>query len=288
MGSKGGGKFGEVFVIHATIMEILHYQSMAILHFIETVYFHNGSLVRRTCLVHFSTMFSADYIYELVEKRRKELGLSQAEVCLRAFGKADNTAIQSLRKGSSPGIDRVFALAEALNLEFYLGEHRDLGPVEQVTLDHTAYARVALHEAELAAGPGALNGNEEIIEYLVFRRDWLRKIGVSPANARLARVRGESMQPTLAPGDMVLIDTAQSTVPIRPRQAAKPLRADLYAVHEDSGARIKRVEHSTSGELWLHSDNTALRLPPERRTGIDAEQLGIIGKVVWWGHTVER
>lgn len=63
-------------------------------------------------------------ILSLIEGRLKELGLTQADLGLRAFGKADNTAIQSLKKGSSPSYDRVAAMADALGLELYLGKPR--------------------------------------------------------------------------------------------------------------------------------------------------------------------
>jgi phage repressor protein C with HTH and peptisase S24 domain len=230
-----------------------------------------------------------DPILNTIDMALKRKGLSDAAASKLAVGHPSLVKnLRMPREGEKRyNLPSLMKLAEVLELEFYFGPKRDSGPVEQLTLDEVDYARVALHDAELAAGTGALNGNEEVVDYLVFRRDWLRKIGVAPSNARLARVIGESMLPTLSPGDMVMIDITRTTVPIRPRQPENPLKADLYAVIDNGGARVKRIEHSTPGELWLHSDNSALRLPPEKRTGFDAEQLGIIGKVVWWGHTVD-
>ncbi|MBW6495806.1 MAG: S24 family peptidase [Burkholderiaceae bacterium] len=228
-----------------------------------------------------------DPILETIDTALKRKGLTDAAASKLAVGHP--SLIKNLRMPRAGekryNFPALAKLAEVLDLELYFGPRREADPIEQVILSSKAYVPIALHAAELAAGAGAENGDAEVIDYLVFRRDWLRKIGVPAASARLARVRGESMLPTLSPGDMVMIDTARTTVPVRPRQPERPLRADLYAVFESGGARVKRVEHSTPGELWLHSDNTALRLPPERRTGFDAEQLGIIGKVVWWGHT---
>lgn len=60
-------------------------------------------------------------IYSLFEERRAQLGLTQAEVGRLAFGKADNAPLQNIKKGSSPSIARVAAIATALGLEFRLG-----------------------------------------------------------------------------------------------------------------------------------------------------------------------
>lgn len=50
-----------------------------------------------------------------------DLGMSQSQLELRAFGRAGNTAIQNLKKGASPAFDRVADMARALGLELYLG-----------------------------------------------------------------------------------------------------------------------------------------------------------------------
>ena len=153
--------------------------------------------------------------------------------------------------------------------------------------DSSEYTFVSLHDAELAAGTGALNLRERIVDQLAFRIDWLRRIGVTPASARLARVRGDSMAPTLQDRDLLLIDTSRIEIPIRPRKDGQPLRANLYALIEDGLARVKRIERSSADTLALHSDNVTL-YPPEIRAGTEIGQLNIIGKVMWWGHTVRE
>lgn len=187
-------------------------------------------------------------------------------------------------KRAIPNINKAQTIAQALGLELYFGAPRDCTPPEQAVMDLSEYVKVPLHDVELAAGAGAVNGAEEAASELVFKREWLRRVGVAPANAKMARVRGKSMEPTLHDGDVVLIDTGRTVIPARPRDPDKPLRADLYALREGDQLRIKRVEHSKLGRLVLHSDN-AMLFPPEVREGYDAEDLGIIGKVVWWAHT---
>ncbi|MEM5477408.1 S24 family peptidase [Pacificibacter sp. AS14] len=113
---------------------------------------------------------------------------------------------------------------------------------------------VPLHEASLAAGAGAANGAEPIVDYLSFRRDWLRRIGTAPANAVLARVTGDSMEPTIWAGDMVLVDRSKTVVPVR-TSSSKKGRSAIYAVLDDGHARVKRIERPSEDQILLLSDN---------------------------------
>ncbi len=224
-------------------------------------------------------------ILALFESRMREMGLTQTDLSFRAFGKKDNSAIQSLKRGASPAFDRVAAMADALGLEMYLGPPRTPAPVEQIILDSKEYALIPLHTATLSAGSGLANGDNAIIDHLAFRINWLRRLNVAPNHACLARAEGNSMLPTIHPGDMVLIDTARTEPPIYKRRDNDQRRAAIYAFVEGGQARIKRIERPESEVLFLVSDNP--NHAPELRTGAQLEQLqmSIIGKVVWWGHT---
>jgi len=138
----------------------------------------------------------------------------------------------------------------------------------------------------LAAGVGAENGSEEIIDHLAFRRDWLKKIGVSASSVRLARVYGDSMQPSLWPGDMILIDTRSNEPPVRKRDTRDQRRSPIYALLDNGEARVKRIERPTADQILLVSD--CPDYAPELRQGADLKAISIIGKVVWWGHTAKE
>ena len=174
-------------------------------------------------------------------------------------------------------------LAEVLGLECYFGPPRDTGPLEHVILDGRDFAHIPLHQASLAAGDGASNGDEEVIDHLAFRRSWLTRIGVSASNAVLARARGDSMLPCIHGGDIVLIDRSRRDVPVRPRKPDDTRPAPIYALLDGTGARIKRIERPEPDLVMLLSDNPSF--PPEVLTGSKVASLDIIGKVMWWGHT---
>lgn len=155
-----------------------------------------------------------------------------------------------------------------------------LRSIQHSLADPSDFTPIPVYAAELAAGAGSANGIEEVIDHMAFRRDWLRKMGVSPSAAVIARARGESMMPTLNDGDVVLIDRSKAEPPSKPRDESDTRPPRIYALMDELGARIKRIDLAAPGMLAILSDNPAS--PPEFRP---VSSVTIIGKVVWWGHT---
>lgn len=226
-----------------------------------------------------------DALLAQIEARRTELGLSQAQLGKLAFGKAESTAIQNMKRGSEPTFSKLSAIADALGLELFFGPRREIVPPQIISADDE-YASIPIHDAFLAAGYAAQNDTEAVIGHLAFRRDWLDRMGIAADKARIARVRGESMAPTLHDDDMVLIDTGARDVQVRRRGPEDRRLPPIYAVNTADGPRIKRVERPEPGQMQLLSDNN--EYPVEVLTGDRLKRAEIIGKVVWWGHTVRE
>jgi phage repressor protein C with HTH and peptisase S24 domain len=221
--------------------------------------------------------------FGLEELKQRTAAAVEAEG-LRAFSRRAGVGIGSVRsvlEGRDPSFSNADAIATSLGLN--LG----FGPVPQPQFIDKApdaeFARIPLYDAGLAAGVGLINDSEEVIDFLAFRRDWLNGIGVTPANAILARVEGDSMLPTLHAGDMVLIDRARRDIPVRKRGRRSRRRAPIYALRDDGKARIKRIERPEEDVLMLLSDNSSIG--PDLIRAADIAILDIIGQVMWWGHT---
>lgn len=226
--------------------------------------------------VYFYTMLSLDQIYEVLEARRLELGLSQADVGARAFGKADNSAFQGIRRGSWPSVQKLQALANALELEFNFGipASPDKATETVVHIGDEDFSAVPLYGALASAGPGAENGDVEVIDQLAFQREWLKKMNVKPNRACLLRVRGDSMAPLLQDGDVALIDQARTKV----------RNGHAYAfVDVDGQTRIKRLDMLDEKTLLIRSENPAHTW--ELRRAGEMNRLKMIGEVVWSGHS---
>ncbi|KAA2314529.1 helix-turn-helix transcriptional regulator [Puniceibacterium sp. HSS470] len=231
-----------------------------------------------------------DPILAAIDVALKRKGLSDAAASKMAVGHA--SLIKNLRMPRSGekryNLPALQKLAEVLDLELYFGPKRDTGPVQQIVIEGDDYAHIPVHAATLAAGNGALNTEESVVDHLAFKREWLRRIGVTASAAVLARVAngdlGESMMPTICPGDMVLIDTSRREIPNRPADY-KSRKGPIYAFTTDEGARVKRVAQM-SDMVILISDNPDIG--PEFLTRDKWASFNVIGKVVWWGHTAEE
>ena len=128
---------------------------------------------------------------------------------------------------------------------------------------------VQVFEVDAAAGTGALNETEQVVSYVAFRPDWLKKHGLDPNQCAIIRVRGESMEPTLLDQSAVLVD--------RNRQRRHAGR--IYVIRTDDALLVKRLDKDKKGNWLLASDNPDWEDMPLPR---DAK---IIGEVKWSGKT---
>ncbi len=65
---------------------------------------------------------------------------------------------------------------------------------------------VAVHRLQAAAGGGALELDETVKSYAYFRHEWLSRQGLVADRCSIIGVMGESMEPTLPEGCVVLLD----------------------------------------------------------------------------------
>ncbi|EPX82304.1 putative transcriptional regulator [Rubellimicrobium thermophilum DSM 16684] len=211
--------------------------------------------------------------------------LAQTRVGVRRLEELLGLPRWSLRgviDGQTPSLDKAKEIAEALGLELYIGPPR--GGAEPAG----DFALVPLHAAALSAGPGADAGDADRVETLLaFRRDWLARLGLPPARAALARIRGDSMEPRLKDGDLVLIDTAR-TDPARPLRGPE---GNIFALRHQGELIVKRVERPPTPPrtpddpaLILVSENWSY--PPLRvaRSALEDGSTAVLGLVRWWGH----
>lgn len=101
--------------------------------------------------------------------------------------------------------------------------------------------------------------------------EYLRhELRVSAAEARIIEVQGDSMEPTLRPGDRVMVNLGDK----------RPSPPGVFAVWDGFGVVVKRIEpipNSDPPTLRLISDND--RHGVYERT---LDEVNIIGRVVWF------
>lgn len=132
--------------------------------------------------------------------------------------------------------------------------------------------RVRRLRIKVAAGAGALVPTEEENgEWPFSKIYWTRVFGMNPQDAAFVEVLGDSMRPTLIPGQPVMVYLAKS----------QPKVDGIWVVRRGDTVAVKRVQFLDEGKLArLISDNPAyervdLRLDEEQS---DSE---LVGRVVW-------
>jgi len=150
-------------------------------------------------------------------------------------------------------------------------------PLDLVALDHfealekIAPSKIAIpvyENVEVSAGHGVSNDDETPTDMLWLEKSWLRQIAhITLDEMAVVKVRGDSMEPTLSPGDMILIDRQ----PIERHQ----LNDGVYVINRNGTTHVKRLQ-STENGIRIISDNRALYDPETVTDG-----LTICGRVIW-------
>ncbi len=154
---------------------------------------------------------------------------------------------------------------------------RDYGTHSYATLQEIAseHGIAFVEEVDLALGMGAtyLHGEPEVIGLVPFREDWLRDVAAGSVDRlKVVRGRGDSMQPTILDGDIVLVDTGHRTIDDQDR---------IWALAYGDLGVIRRVRVTPRGSWLLMPDNQVVR-PDEVTDG----EASVIGRVIWIGRRI--
>lgn len=150
----------------------------------------------------------------------------------------------------------------------------DLGEGYQVPKE-ASYVLVPRYDVGVGAGPGRSVHSEQIVDHLAFKADWIKRVmGLDPKQLALVSVRGDSMEPTLKEGDLLLLD----------RREAKVRNDAIYVMRRDDDLIAKRLQRGFDGSVTIQSDNSAYEKQIISQS--QSEQLHIIGRVIWTGRRI--
>jgi phage repressor protein C with HTH and peptisase S24 domain len=155
---------------------------------------------------------------------------------------------------------------------------KDAGPEDLVYLPVIAGAAACGRGGEIAdPGPGATT--------MPFRREFLQQLlrdvgGGGLEDLFLVECQGESMRPTILPGDLAIVST---TLALR----LKPKRDGLYLVRLDPNStdgKVKRIRQE-GGHLWFLSDAQGFAPLSVEVDGVPMQSL-VLGRVCWISRSV--
>ena len=158
--------------------------------------------------------------------------------------------------------------------ESTLGGPADIVPAAAKTRVRTGLISIPQLAVGASAGPGALPDSERIEARFGFDAGWLRRLTANPANVSAIRVEGDSMMPTLADGDDILVDRGD---------AGDRLRDGIYVLRIDDALNVKRLAVNPAGRsVTIRSDNAAYPGWPD----VPMARVDVIGRVIWVGRKV--
>lgn len=134
------------------------------------------------------------------------------------------------------------------------------------------YDFIPRHAAKAGAG-ASLETSDEVEGYYAFRKDWMGQNNLHAKNAVMLPVTGDSMEPLLFDGDMLLVDKNEKEI----------TDGKIYVVTLGEELRVKRIFHGLDG-IILRSENP--RYPDINVTGPDLDTFIIHGRVRWFGRVI--
>jgi phage repressor protein C with HTH and peptisase S24 domain len=137
------------------------------------------------------------------------------------------------------------------------------------------FVLIPRYDVAASAGAGAIIESDRLVDFLAFKKDWIRRtLALDPQRLAVISAEGDSMRPTIAEGDVLLVDTNITHV----RDSA------IYVLQLSGVLLVKRVRIRLDGGVDVISDNPAY--PVESVAQRDLDHLEIAGRVVWHGGLV--
>ncbi|MBF0461073.1 MAG: LexA family transcriptional regulator [Magnetococcales bacterium] len=129
---------------------------------------------------------------------------------------------------------------------------------------------------------GQLLHSEQWVDYLSFKVSWVEQMmGLDARELALVNVFGDSMEPTLKEGDLLLLDRRGFSHP----GPGRAVRSDaIYVLLRGEELVVKRLQFGFDGSVTIQSDNPVYAtqmLPADK-----LHTLQVMGRVVWIGRKV--
>ncbi len=152
------------------------------------------------------------------------------------------------------------------------GAHR-LPPLDPQLPPYVVLPRLG----NVEAGPDeeTVAEHEQLVDHLAFKREWLESgLEVDPASLLLVRVVGDSMDPTISDGDLVLADTSNPRI----------VDNAIYVLAVGGDLLVKRIQKRLDGTVIVLSENPVY--PPEEIRPDQKSVFNIVGRVIWAGGSI--
>lgn len=217
---------------------------------------------------------------ERLRQVRQHLNLTQADFASQL--NIPQTTVSKYERGSQkPAYDFFKRLSETygINLDWLMVGHGNMlaetvptTTTSKAAVPNEEFVFVKRYDIYAAAGHGDFIENEEELERLPFKKEWIvDELRLNPEKLALIKADGKSMEPSIGDRDLMLVNIAENY----------PKTDAIYVINLFGMLRVKRLQLLKNGQIRLGSDNP--QYETEYLTHEELEQLHIIGRVVWVG-----
>ncbi len=218
-------------------------------------------------------------IENIIDKLKTALELKNDTEVAKAL-ESDPRLLGTWKKRGTIPYEKIIKLCirNNINLQWMFSDGSSLPTIcrdNGLVSEADGYTKVPRFEIKASAGGGAIIHSEQIVDHLYFKTEWVKNVlGIPRDFLALISVQGDSMEPTLSNGDLILIDTRTSRVE----------DGAIYVVQYEDALLVKRLQKKYDGSVVIRSDNTLYE--PEILHGDEAINLKIVGRVVWAGGVI--
>jgi len=207
------------------------------------------------------------------------LGNQSQRAFARKIGISATALGQYISGQSEPTRPVLIAIADALDVSiewlvtgegWIRPEAIPKGLEAPIAMAAAGYAMLPRFDVSASAGPGLLTDQENIVDYMAFRTEWIRRaVGARPEDLCLITALGDSMEPTIRSGDLLLID----------RSIDRILDDAIYVIVRSEVLVVKRIQRFFKGAVVIKSDNP--NYIDETIGAGDLDDLRVAGRVRW-------
>lgn len=209
-------------------------------------------------------------IEEAIGGRTKAMAMAE-----KSDGRFSRSTLQRWIDGkTAPTVEELLELAELTgrDLTFFL----PVSPVEDEN-----FIPVRKLDVRAAAGDGAINNvlpTEEKRDFPLWMLQKLTKTARGkPSKLKLLRALGDSMEPLIRSGALLLVDESARDHRFSPKPESPWDYTDIYVFRQDEELRVKRLRIDPKGGTIAVSENSAY--DPEI---LRKQDFKVLGRVIWW------
>ncbi|RYH66083.1 MAG: XRE family transcriptional regulator [Alcaligenaceae bacterium] len=216
---------------------------------------------------------------ELGGKSRKELSASMG-VSVQAIGDVINgksralTAENNARAAAALGVNPTWLATgdgEPRTEPQPAPSPRELPPPSVAGQEVGEFVAVRRAEVKFSDGTGHVVYSEDDLSPLVFRTDFLRRMGIAQGRAVVVEAPGISNEPKIPDGAVVLVNCGD----------CERLNGDFFAFRVDGELLIKRLERIDGVGILATAENPNFK--PKQKVYMNPPDFEVIGRAVWTG-----